>query len=179
MALLCKWHFFWKCNPNCFLYYFKQTEISRKKDNWFFKGLKVKKEQKSKKKKINDKKEENEEKKYNIFIERRPHYCTDKNDDKINLHKDEDNDGNNTTLNLNKNKDKDKNIGNVNDINDNKKTNNDKEVNVNKRNEQTPDNSNSININYLFFWIIEFKEFCWEKNNYLNLTLMMMIKLKI
>ena len=124
-----------------------KQKLGEKKDNWFFKGLKVKKEQKSKNKKtINDKNEENEEKKYNIFIERRPHYCTDKDDDKINLNKDEDNDRNNTTLNLNKNKEKVKNIVNVNDINNNKKTNNDKEANVNKINEQTPDNLNCINI---------------------------------
>ena len=124
-----------------------KQKLGEKKDNWFFKGLKAKKEQKSKNKKtINDKNEENEEKKYNIFIERRPHYCTDKDDDKINFHKDEDNDRNNTTLNLNKNKEKVKNIVNINDINNNKKTNNDKEANVNKINEQTPDNLNCINI---------------------------------
>ena len=133
-----------------------KQKLGEKKDNWFFKGLKIKKEMqrknKNKNKKTNNDKneenEENEEKKYNIFIERRPHYCTDKDDDKINLHKDEDNDWNNTFLNLNENKEKDKNIGNANDINDIKESNNDKDTNVNKINGQTPNDSNSININF-------------------------------
>ena len=128
-----------------------KQKLGEKKENWFFKGLKIKKENQDKnknKKKNNDKNEENEEKKYNIFIERRPHYCTDKDDDKINLHKDEDNAGKNITLNLNANKEKDKNKGNVNDINDIKESNNDKDTNVNKINEQIPKDSNTINIKF-------------------------------
>ena len=128
-----------------------KQKLGEKKENWFFKGLKIKKENQDKnknKKKNNDKNEENEEKKYNIFIERRPHYCTDKDDDKINLHKDEDNAGKNISLNLNANKEKDKNIGNVNDINDIKESNNDKDTNVNKINEQIPKDSNTINIKF-------------------------------
>ena len=127
-----------------------KQKLGEKKDNWFFKGLKLKKEMQRKNKNKNKKtnNDKNEEKKYNIFIERRPHYCTDKEDEKINLHKDEDNALNNITLNLNENKEKDKNIGNANDINDIKESNNDKDTNVNKINEQTPNDSNSININF-------------------------------
>ena len=127
-----------------------KQKLGKKKENWFFKGLKIKKENQDKNKNKNKKKnnDKNEEKKYNIFIERRPHYCALKNDDKINLHKDEDNAGNNTSLNLNKNKEKDKNIGNVNDINDIKESNNDKDTNVNKINEQIPKDSNTINIKF-------------------------------
>ena len=127
-----------------------KQKLGEKKENWFFKGLKIKKENQDKNKNKNKKKnnDKNEEKKYNIFIERRPHYCALKNDDKINLHKDEDNAGNNTSLNLNKNKEKDKNIGNINDINDIKESNNNKDTNANKINEQTPNDSNTINIKF-------------------------------
>ena len=127
-----------------------KQKLGEKKENWFFKGLKIKKENQDKNKNKNKKKnnDKNEEKKYNIFIERRPHYCTDKEDDKINLHKDEDNAGKNITLNLNANKEKDKNKGNVNDINDIKESNNDKDTNVNKINEQISKDSNTINIKF-------------------------------
>ena len=129
----------------------KENEKKKEKEKLSKEEKEKKKEREKELKRRNkeeEKNEKNEEKKYNIFIERRPHYCTDKDDDKINLHKDEDNDWNNTFLNLNENKEKDKNIGNANDINDIKESNNDKDTNVNKINGQTPNDSNSININF-------------------------------
>jgi len=128
-----------------------KQKLSEKKDDWFFKGLKIKKELQSKnknKKTNNDKNEENEEKKYNIFIERRPHYCTDKDDNKINSDNGEDKVEDNSKINLNKNKEKDKNIDNGNDINNinNKESHDDKDTNVNKINEQTQNDSNTNNI---------------------------------
>ena len=128
-----------------------KQKLGEKKENWFFKGLKIKKEMKNKNKNQktkNDKNDQNEEKKYNIFIERRPHYCTDKEEDKTNLNKSGDDAENIITLNLEEEKeeDKDKDISNAKDINNNKESNNDKDKNVNKINKQTSCEINTINI---------------------------------
>jgi hypothetical protein len=112
-----------------------KQKIGERKEDWFFKGLKLKNELKNKNKKINNANKD-EENKYNIFIERRPHYCTLKNEQKK-----EDKEKNNNDFN--KEKEKNENKININDENSKKENTIDKNSSITRINEQ---NTNTINI---------------------------------
>jgi hypothetical protein len=120
------------------------TTLSKQKmgeyqENYFFDGLKLKNEKKMKEKKnggnnnnfhniYNKKREEGD--RYNISIERRPHYCSNANEDII-IKKNEEGIGNNIDIN----KEIETNVFLNNNLN-----NNDKEKKINKNNEH---NSNT------------------------------------
>jgi hypothetical protein len=84
-----------------------------------------------------------EENKYNIYIERRPHYCTLKNEDIKNEQKKEDKEENSNGLNKEKEKEKYENKINISDENSKKENIIDKNCNITQINEQ---NQNTINI---------------------------------
>ena len=117
-----------------------KQKIGERKENWFFKGLKIKNELNYKNKKTNNANKD-EENKYNIYIERRPHYCTLKNEDIKNEQKKEDKKENNNDLN--KEKEKNENKINISDENSKKEKTIDKNSNISQINEQ---NLNTINI---------------------------------
>jgi len=121
-----------------------KQKIGERKDDWFFNGLKLKNELKNKNKKQNNSGKD-EENKYNLYIERRPHYCTLKNEDIKNEQKDEDKEKNNNDNDLNKEKEKNENRINANDENIKKESNLDKNSSINQINEQSQ-NPNTINI---------------------------------
>ena len=121
-----------------------KQKIGERKDDWFFNGLKLKNELKNKNKKQNNSGKD-EENKYNLYIERRPHYCTLKNEDIKNEQKDEDKEKNNNDNDLNKEKEKNENKINANDENIKKESNLDKNSSINQINEQSQ-NPNTINI---------------------------------
>ena len=120
-----------------------KQKIGERKEDWFFKGLKLKNELKNKNKKINNANKD-EENKYNIYIERRPHYCTLKNEDIKNDQKKEDKEEKENDLKKEKEKEKNENKINDNDEN-NKKENATQNSSINKINEQNS-NQNSINV---------------------------------
>ena len=112
------------------------TTLSKQKmgeyqDDYFFSGLRIKNEnmQKNKNNELSNKKERKEEDKYNISIERRPHYCSYASEE-INNKKNEEIIG----INIDINKEIEINVNN------NTENNNDKEKKMNKNNEQ---NSNT------------------------------------
>ena len=111
-----------------------KQKIGERKDDWFFNGLKLKNELKNKNKKQNNSGKD-EENKYNLYIERRPHYCTLKNEDIKNEQKDEDKEKNNNDNDLNKEKEKNENKINANDENIKKESNLDKNSSINQINE--------------------------------------------
>ena len=121
-----------------------KQKIGERKDDWFFNGLKLKNELKNKNKKQKNSGKD-EENKYNLYIERRPHYCTLKNEDIKNEQKDEDKEKNNNDNDLNKEKEKNENKINANDENIKKESNLDKNSSINQINEQSQ-NPNTINI---------------------------------
>ena len=115
------------------------TTLSKQKmgeyqENYFFDGLKLKNEKKMKEKKngenniiINYNKKREEGERYNISIERRPHYCTHASEEINNNKKNEEIIGNNIDIN--------KEIQTNNDENNNDKEK-DKDKKINKINEQ-------------------------------------------
>jgi hypothetical protein len=112
---------------------FSRQKMGEYQEDYFFKGLKLKNEKKQKN--INEngiiaKKERKEDDRYNISIERRPHYCSNANEDII-IKKNEEGIGNNIDIN----KEIETNVFLNNNLN-----NNDKEKKINKNNEQ---NSNT------------------------------------
>ena len=148
------------------------TTLSKQKmgeyqENYFFDGLKLKKEKKLKEKKdkkdnniINISKKRKEEDRYNISIERRPHYCSHASEDINNNKKKEENIENN--IDMNNNKKNEENIGNNIDINkeietniilnnnNNDENNNDKDKKINNSNTPTTSSikSDSEEVNY-------------------------------
>jgi len=136
------------------------TTLSKQKmgeyqDNYFFDGLKMKKEKKLKEKKdkkdnniINISKKRKEEDRYNISIERRPHYCSHASEDINNNKKNEENIGNNIDIN----KEIETNIILNNNNNDENNNDKDKKINKNEQNSNTPTTSSiksdSEEVNY-------------------------------
>lgn len=141
------------------------TTLSKQKmdeyqDNYFFEGLKIKNEKKAKEKKkgeiFNNKTKRKEEDRYNISIERRPHYCTHASED-ININKNETLKENNIDINQKneENNNKEKNIIDINQKNEtnsnsNKEENNNINIepanNIKKENKNDKDNQiNQIN----------------------------------
>jgi len=136
------------------------TTLSKQKmgeyqDNYFFDGLKMKKEKKLKEKKdkkdnniINISKKRKEEDRYNISIERRPHFCSHASEDINNNKKNEENIGNNIDIN----KEIETNIILNNNNNDENNNDKDKKINKNEQNSNTPTTSSiksdSEEVNY-------------------------------
>ena len=111
-----------------------KQKMGEYKENYFFDGLKLKNEKKMKEKKngenniiINYNKKREEGERYNISIERRPHYCTHASEEINNNKKNEEIIGNNIDIN--------KEIQTNNDENNNDKEK-DKDKKINKINEQ-------------------------------------------
>ena len=132
------------------------TTLSKQKlgeyeDDWFFEKLKLKNEKKMKEKKDDENYiiEKREENRYNIAIERRPHYCSQASEDIINKKKSEEIIGNNIDINkemenkIEKEKDK---KDNNNIIIDNNENNIDKDKKVNKINEQNSNTTTTTSI---------------------------------
>ena len=125
------------------------TTLSKQKmgeyqDNYFFDGLKMKKEKKLKEKKeqkdnniINMNKKRKEEDRYNISIERRPHYCSHASEDINNNKKNEELIGNNIDIN----KELETNINLNNNNNDENNNDKDKKINKNEQNSNTTTSS--------------------------------------
>ena len=119
------------------------TTLSKQKmgeyqDNYFFNGLKLKKEKlaKEKQKHGNNKKKQDEDR-YNISIERRPHYCSHASEDINNNNKTEEGISNNIDIN----KEIESNV--ILNNNNNEINNNNKEKNINKINEQISNTSSA------------------------------------
>ena len=119
------------------------TTLSKQKmgeyqDNYFFNGLKLKKEKlaKEKQKHGNNKKKQDEDR-YNISIERRPHYCSHASEDINNNNKSEEGISNNIDIN----KEIESNV--ILNNNNNEINNNNKEKNINKINEQISNTSSA------------------------------------
>ena len=119
------------------------TTLSKQKmgeyqDNYFFNGLKLKKEKlaKEKQKHGNNKKKQDEDR-YNISIERRPHYCSHASEDINNNNKTEEGISNNIDIN----KEIESNV--ILNKNNNEINNNNKEKNINKINEQISNTSSA------------------------------------
>ena len=100
-----------------------KQKMGEYKENYFFDGLKLKKEKELKEKKIKKKREEDD--RYKISIERRPHFCSHASEDIINNKKNEEAIGNNIDIN----KEIETNVIN-------NENNNDKDKKINKNNEQ-------------------------------------------
>ena len=117
------------------------TTLSKQKmgeyqDNYFFNGLKLKKEKLAKEKQKNgNNKEKKDEDRYNISIERRPHYCSHASEDINNNNKTEEGISNNIDIN----KEIESNV--ILNNNNNEINNNNKEKNINKINEQISNTS--------------------------------------
>ena len=117
------------------------TTLSKQKmgeyqDNYFFNGLKLKKEKLAKEKqKHGNNKEKKDEDRYNISIERRPHYCSHASEDINNNNKTEEGISNNIDIN----KEIESNV--ILNNNNNEINNNNKEKNINKINEQISNTS--------------------------------------
>lgn len=131
-----------------------KQKMGKYQDNYFFDGLKMKKEKKLKEKKdqkdyniINISKKRKEEDRYNISIERRPHYCSHASEDINNNKKNEELIGNN--IDINKEIETNIILNNNNDENINDK---DKKINKNEQNANTPTTlsikSDSEEVNY-------------------------------
>jgi hypothetical protein len=119
------------------------TTLSKQKmgeyqDNYFFNGLKLKKEKlaKEKQKHGNNKKKQDEDR-YNISIERMPHYCSHASEDINNNNKTEEGISNNIDIN----KEIESNV--ILNNNNNEINNNNKEKNINKINEQISNTSSA------------------------------------
>ena len=126
-----------------------KQKMGEYKDNYFFDGLKLKKEKQLKEKEKKNKKKREEDDKYKISIERRPHYCTHISKDIIINKKNEESIGNNIDIN----KELQTNVNN--NENNNDKNDKDKDKKNNKNNEgfsNTPTtssvNNDSEEINY-------------------------------
>ena len=100
-----------------------KQKMGEYKENYFFDGLKLKKEKELKEKKVKKKREEDD--RYKISIERRPHFCSHASEDIINNKKNEEAIGNNIDIN----KEIETNVIN-------NENNNDKDKKINKNNEQ-------------------------------------------
>ena len=100
-----------------------KQKMGEYKENYFFDGLKLKKEKELKEKKV--KKKRGEDDRYKISIERRPHFCSHASEDIINNKKNEEAIGNNIDIN----KEIETNVIN-------NENNNDKDKKINKNNEQ-------------------------------------------
>ena len=107
-------------------------------DNYFFNGLKLKKEKlaKEKQKHGNNKKKQDEDR-YNISIERRPHYCSHASEDINNNNKTEEGISNNIDIN----KEIESNV--ILNNNNNEINTNNKKKNINKINEQISNTSSA------------------------------------
>ena len=100
-----------------------KQKMGEYKENYFFDGLKLKKEKELKEKKV--KKKRGEDDRYKISIERRPHFCSHASEDIINNKKNEEAIGDNIDIN----KEIETNVMN-------NENNNDKDKKINKNNEQ-------------------------------------------
>jgi hypothetical protein len=111
------------------------TTLSKQKmgeyqEDYFFNKLKLKMEKKAKEKNNEDNKEviRSEDERYNISIERRPHYCSHASQDIIKIEQNEEKFGNNIDINKEEKSDS---------TAQNNEANNDKENELNPKNEQT------------------------------------------